>query len=125
MFTPAEHSRHRVLVVDDNEDLRQLYGAAFKMRGITADMAANGLEAITHLTENGPYYCASSGLEHARSQRNRGRALHQSASGVVAGRGSQWQPRNGGEPAKERARRRRAAGDGQACRSDHDRYVRR
>ena len=58
MFTPAEHSRHRVLVVDDNEDLRQLYGAAFKMRGITADMAANGLEAIIHLTENGPYYCA-------------------------------------------------------------------
>ena len=54
----ASHSRHRVLIVDDDQDLRQLYAAAFKMRGVTADMAANGLEAITHLTENGSYYCA-------------------------------------------------------------------
>ena len=57
MFPPS-HTRHRVLIVDDDEELRQLYAAAFKMRGIAADMAANGLEAINHLSENGPYYCA-------------------------------------------------------------------
>ena len=58
MFHPSQHSRHRVLIVDDDPELRQLYAAAFKMRGIAADMASNGLEAITHLSENGPYYCA-------------------------------------------------------------------
>jgi len=58
MFHPSENSRHRVLIVDDDAELRQLYAAAFKMRGFKAHMATNGREAITSLNENGPYYCA-------------------------------------------------------------------
>jgi DNA-binding response OmpR family regulator len=54
---PAEGA-HRVLVVEDDWSTRWLVANAFQKRGIEADVAESGREALTLLKHNGVKYCS-------------------------------------------------------------------
>ena len=47
-------SRHRILVVEDEEDLRQLYRVSLTLAGYDVEEAADGLEALRRLDEAPP-----------------------------------------------------------------------
>src|SRR6266576_2461893 len=46
---PSEEQRQRVLVVDDDQSIRQLVSTIVKRERLTVDIAADGLEAIEML----------------------------------------------------------------------------
>ena len=48
---------HRVLVVDDDFEVRGMFSAAFELQGIDADVAENGIEAMRLLRLYPDRYC--------------------------------------------------------------------
>lgn len=50
----AAISEKRVLIVDDEECIRECFGAALKKRGFTVELAENGEVALEKITQNKP-----------------------------------------------------------------------
>jgi DNA-binding response OmpR family regulator len=46
--------RHRILVVDDDRDLRQLYRAALMLAGFQVETAEDGISALRRIDEERP-----------------------------------------------------------------------
>jgi DNA-binding response OmpR family regulator len=53
----AQTDGHRVLIVDDDDDVRALFNIAFERASIGADLAGSGLEAMQFLERSGDKYC--------------------------------------------------------------------
>jgi DNA-binding response OmpR family regulator len=47
-------SRPRVLIVDDNSDVRRLYAIGLNQRGFEVKLAANGAEAVERISSEQP-----------------------------------------------------------------------
>ena len=47
-------SRPRVLIVDDNSDVRRLYAIGLNQRGFEVKLAANGAEAVERISSERP-----------------------------------------------------------------------
>src|SRR5438105_12241335 len=54
---PAEMrvvNRPKILIVDDNSDVRRLYALALNQRGFEVKLAANGAEAVERIAQEKP-----------------------------------------------------------------------
>src|SRR4051794_33081067 len=47
-------ARQRVLIVDDNSDIRRLYAIGLNQRGFEVKLAANGAEAVERIVDEHP-----------------------------------------------------------------------
>jgi CheY-like chemotaxis protein len=47
-------SRHKVLIVEDNSDVRRLYAIGLNQRGFEVKLAANGAEAVERIVDERP-----------------------------------------------------------------------
>ena len=54
MGQPPGSGRQRVLVAEDDDDLRQLWRAYLTLTGFVVSEAANGADAVTRATEDSP-----------------------------------------------------------------------
>src|SRR5204862_5228835 len=50
----AEMAKARVLIVEDNSDVRRLYAIGLNQRGYEVKLAANGAEAVERIKEERP-----------------------------------------------------------------------
>jgi CheY-like chemotaxis protein len=50
----AMRMRQRVLIVDDNSDIRRLYAIGLNQRGFEVKLAANGAEALERIVDEKP-----------------------------------------------------------------------
>jgi DNA-binding response OmpR family regulator len=46
--------RHRILIVEDDEDLRQIFKVSLTLAGYDVDEAGDGLEALRHIDRSPP-----------------------------------------------------------------------